>query len=90
MGDRLNIIIKQYKDEPPVYVYSHWGGNALIQSGLEEAMAAAAGRVGDPHYYTALFIVRIAQMGYLSGVGTSADDSNHADITIDSMTGKKT
>lgn len=90
MGDRTNIIIKQGNGQPPVVLYSHWGGHQLREKGgIEAAMEAAQGRAGDPGYYTALFIANMLSHGNLSGVGTALDDNEYPIAVIDATTGKR-
>lgn len=90
MGDRANIIITQGGNEPPVVVYSHWGGSWLHGPGLREIQDAARTRIGDSHYYTALAIEVMSRRGFLSGVGTSLDDNEHPVIVLSSITGEAT
>ena len=91
MGDRANIIITQYENEPPVVIYSHWGGTSIINSEVvADAMDHARTRVGDPHYFTALFVEHLTKVGLISGIGTSMDDNEHPVTVINSMTGDRT
>ncbi len=90
MGDRANIIVKQEGGDPPVVIYSHWGGTRLHRDGvIEEALQAAHGRAGDPHYFTALLVAFLSEQGLVSGIGTSLDDNEYPIMVVDSHTGER-
>jgi hypothetical protein len=88
MGERANFIIEQREvGEPPVVIYTHWGGTWRRHLAVE-CIEAARGRLGDPHYFTALFIAKLHELGYLSGVGTSLDDNSYPITVVSSQTGE--
>lgn len=90
MGDRANVIVLQGNGDPPVVVYSHWGGFSLREEGkLDLAIEHARPRAGDPHYFTAMFIQAVNTQGLLSGVGTSLDDNEHPIMVVDAITGER-
>ena len=89
MGDRANVIIKQDEKEAPVVIYSHWGGTSLENGALEGAISKAEGRVGDPHYFTAILVNDLMDAGLVSGIGTSLDDNEHPIMVVNSMTGER-
>ena len=89
MGDRANIIVKQGNNDAPVVLYSHWGATTLIDGLMDEAIAKAQERAGDPHYFTALLTAVLVDSQVLSGVGTSLDDTSGPIFVIDAITGKR-
>ena len=88
MGDRANVIITA-GENPPVVLYSHWGGTDLHNGSLEAAMINARHRIGDPGYYVKLLADSLEEQGLLSGIGTTLDDNEHPIMVVDSFTGKR-
>lgn len=83
MGNRSNIRIDNY-DVPPVYLYSHWGGESVIESAVAGLKSA---RVGDPAYLARIVfqhMLRDESPGEETGYGISADiqDNEHPILRI--------
>ncbi len=90
MGDRANVIVNLGRGNPPVVLYSHWGGTDLHSGSLETAMVNAESRVGDPSYYVKLLADSLEEQGLLSGIGTGTlDDNSHPVMVVDANTGKR-
>lgn len=106
MGDRAHIIISQARvgpigpdglevrdqyHRPPVVLYTHWSGTEIDQM-CDHGIERASERIGDPGYFTALFVEALMQPespGRISGISTEFDDTGDgARINlVDSFTG---
>lgn len=62
MGDRAVFGFRQYKqqDDPLVFLYSHWGGDAM-ETDLRDALVAATGRWNDPDYGTRIMVSHLTR-----------------------------
>ena len=87
MGDRANVVVLQWSDNPPVVLYSHWYGERFLQTARDSVDSNP--RIGDPSYFTRLLIREVTHdSSMLSGVGTSLDDNEHPVLVINSLNGE--
>ncbi len=87
MGDRSNVVILQRPHDPPVVLYSHWGGYEF-QKEAERAIQAAGDmgvRIGDASYFTRKLVKEV--LDHISGIGTTLDDNEYPVLVIDSLDG---
>ena len=59
MGDRSVVAFAFYPESPPLYLYSHWGGQSFQRKQLAEALAFGMPRWGDDEYLARVIITRI-------------------------------
>lgn len=83
MGDRATFIIEQNEDTAPVFIYSHWGGDGMMDT-LAQALQHAKVRIDmdDPWYATRMifgFMIQDDPLGeYGWGLSTTFLDSEHS------------
>ena len=74
MGERSNVYITVDEDQPPLVIYSHWGGGTLAPE-VHSAILKAEERWGDPSYCCRIivqnFLNRIADPESSTGAGLS-------------------
>lgn len=58
MGDRFVVGFQDKPENPILYLYSHWGGEAQDKI-LANALNSAQGRWGDPDYGTRIVVSQI-------------------------------
>lgn len=87
MGDRANCIVtqNQYRESPPVYLYTHWGGYDLpgtVQRALQQER-----RWDDAPYLTRIIfdVMTDGQHGNETGFGISTEicDNSYPLIVVD-------
>ena len=87
MGDRANVVIYQDEENPPLVLYTHWGGSELA----EDVARAIQRREqwNDPSYFARILFCEICPDGATQGrtgfgisVG-SLPDNEHLLIVID-------
>lgn len=85
MGDRGNIVVKQGRDNPPVWLYTHWSGcdmPLLLQNALKRKQ-----RWDDNSYLTRIIFCALIQgdtegeTGY--GISTIENDNEHHYLVVD-------
>ncbi len=88
MGDRGNIVIKQFGSDERVYLYTHWRGTELPTI-LRDALASEAGRRRwNDNVYLARIIftemqrnARDPELGF--GISTRLTDNEHPILVVD-------
>lgn len=83
MGNRSNIRV-DFHGATPIYLYSHWGGERVIESAVE---GLNSGRVGDPAYLSRIIfqhMLRNEPLGAETGYGISPfiEDNEHPILRI--------
>jgi len=79
MGDRANIILKQYNEDTPLFLYTHWCGHELPRT-LQEALARRQ-RWDDPTYLARIIFDTMigndqgGETGF--GISTSLGDNEY-------------
>lgn len=85
MGDRANVVVRQYGERPPVVLYSHWGGTELAET-VQEALKKRW-RWDDHAYLTRIVFEQMigSQRDTETGFGISTDfpDNEHKVIVLD-------
>lgn len=77
MGDRFVVGFQEKSDEPIVYLYSHWGGEAQEKI-LADALLQASGRWGDPAYGTRIVMSQIIGDEWKGSLGFGVSVNNFA------------
>jgi hypothetical protein len=86
MGDRANVYVKGYGDEPGVYLYTHWTGTELPAT-VQRALARGTDRWDDNAYLTRIVFAEMirdeldATTGY--GISTRFCDGGDRIIILD-------
>lgn len=85
MGDRSNVVIETAWNEDPtrVYLYSHWGGEDVLDAALH---GLASQRVDDPSYLARIIFCSIVkgdedgETGY--GISATITDNEHPLLVV--------
>jgi hypothetical protein len=86
VGDRGNIEVKSYNNQPSVFLYTHWSGTSLPAI-LASALKRGRDRWEDPTYLTRIIFCEMVKdelmdtTGY--GISSTEGDSNHDLIVVD-------
>jgi len=77
VGDRFVVGFQENSDDPIVYLYSHWGGEAQEKI-LADALLQASGRWGDPAYGTRIVMSQIIGDDWKGSLGFGVSVNNFA------------
>lgn len=83
MGDRGQVEVKMYDDDPSVFLYTHWKAHDLHQD-VARALNSRAGRGrGNDHEYLARIIFDVMKGDDVTGeTGYGIGTTKHSDLAL--------